>query len=286
MRRTRWARACRRSWWRPTGWRHPSAWACMAAARPASARISGSSAAMRSVDSVGRHRLAAIGQVAASVRARARMGSRPDRLVLARQRSGHAVRFGRGDQAGARQSSASGAGFASGARRRAGGASGRVLSARRVALHPVPHRPFPARFRHAGQGTRPCRTGRRTAQGAHRARCPHRLAQRFPVAAGGRPHDGLCRARARWDIWCGSSIRRRRISLMPAAPGSRARAARPAPCSAGPKAWARTIAPVSPPMAKGSPRAATRLGWTITVHRTDHAPQTALIALHAAIGPS
>ncbi len=32
-------------------------------------------------------------------------------------------------------------------------------------------------------------------------------------------------------------------------------------------------------------RAATRLGWTITVHRTDHAPQTALIALHAAIGP-
>ncbi len=33
-------------------------------------------------------------------------------------------------------------------------------------------------------------------------------------------------------------------------------------------------------------RAATRLGWTITVHRTDHAPQTALIALHAAIGPS
>ena len=31
--------------------------------------------------------------------------------------------------------------------------------------------------------------------------------------------------------------------------------------------------------------AATRLGWTITVHRTDHPPQAALIALHAAIGP-
>jgi hypothetical protein len=30
---------------------------------------------------------------------------------------------------------------------------------------------------------------------------------------------------------------------------------------------------------------ATRLGWTITVHRTDHSPQPALIALHAAIGP-
>jgi len=30
---------------------------------------------------------------------------------------------------------------------------------------------------------------------------------------------------------------------------------------------------------------ATRLGWSITAHRTDHAPQTALIALHAAIGP-
>jgi uncharacterized protein (DUF58 family) len=33
-------------------------------------------------------------------------------------------------------------------------------------------------------------------------------------------------------------------------------------------------------------RAATRLGWSMTTHRTDHAPQTALIALHAAIGPS
>ena len=31
-------------------------------------------------------------------------------------------------------------------------------------------------------------------------------------------------------------------------------------------------------------RAATKLGWSITVHRTDHLPQTALIALHAAIG--
>ena len=29
---------------------------------------------------------------------------------------------------------------------------------------------------------------------------------------------------------------------------------------------------------------ATRLGWTATTHRTDHAPQSALIALHAAIG--
>ena len=29
-------------------------------------------------------------------------------------------------------------------------------------------------------------------------------------------------------------------------------------------------------------RAATKLGWTITVHRTDHSPQAALIALHAA----
>lgn len=32
-------------------------------------------------------------------------------------------------------------------------------------------------------------------------------------------------------------------------------------------------------------RAATKLGWSITAHRTDHPPQTALIALHAAIGP-
>ena len=30
--------------------------------------------------------------------------------------------------------------------------------------------------------------------------------------------------------------------------------------------------------------AAAGLGWTSTVHRTDHAPQAALIALHAAIG--
>ena len=30
--------------------------------------------------------------------------------------------------------------------------------------------------------------------------------------------------------------------------------------------------------------AASRLGWTSTVHRTDHAPQAALIALYAAIG--
>jgi uncharacterized protein (DUF58 family) len=31
-------------------------------------------------------------------------------------------------------------------------------------------------------------------------------------------------------------------------------------------------------------QAATRLGWTCTVHRTDHAPQASLIALHASIG--
>jgi uncharacterized protein (DUF58 family) len=31
-------------------------------------------------------------------------------------------------------------------------------------------------------------------------------------------------------------------------------------------------------------RAASRLGWTATSHRTDHAPQGSLIALHAAIG--
>ena len=30
--------------------------------------------------------------------------------------------------------------------------------------------------------------------------------------------------------------------------------------------------------------AAMRLGWTCTIHRTDHAPQSSLIALHAAIG--
>ena len=30
--------------------------------------------------------------------------------------------------------------------------------------------------------------------------------------------------------------------------------------------------------------AASRLGWSATVHRTDHAPQAALIALYAAIG--
>lgn len=33
-------------------------------------------------------------------------------------------------------------------------------------------------------------------------------------------------------------------------------------------------------------QAATRLGWTCTVHRTDHAPQASLISLHAAIGGS
>lgn len=31
-------------------------------------------------------------------------------------------------------------------------------------------------------------------------------------------------------------------------------------------------------------QAAAKLGWTCTVHRTDHAPQASLIALHAAIG--
>jgi len=31
-------------------------------------------------------------------------------------------------------------------------------------------------------------------------------------------------------------------------------------------------------------QAAARLGWTCTVHRTDHAPQASLISLHAAIG--
>jgi uncharacterized protein (DUF58 family) len=29
---------------------------------------------------------------------------------------------------------------------------------------------------------------------------------------------------------------------------------------------------------------ALKLGWTVTAHRTDHAPLSALIALHAAIG--
>ena len=33
-------------------------------------------------------------------------------------------------------------------------------------------------------------------------------------------------------------------------------------------------------------QAATKLGWTCTTHRTDHAPQASLIALHAAIGGS
>jgi uncharacterized protein (DUF58 family) len=33
-------------------------------------------------------------------------------------------------------------------------------------------------------------------------------------------------------------------------------------------------------------QAATKLGWTCTVHRTDHTPQASLIALHAAIGGS
>ncbi len=31
-------------------------------------------------------------------------------------------------------------------------------------------------------------------------------------------------------------------------------------------------------------QAATKLGWTATVHRTDHSPLKALLALHAAIG--
>ena len=54
--------------------------------------------------------------------------------------------------------------------------------------------------------------------------------------------------------------------------------------SAAPSASAAPIAPVSPPMANASPQAAAKLGWTCTVHRTDHAPQASLIALHAAIG--
>ena len=33
-------------------------------------------------------------------------------------------------------------------------------------------------------------------------------------------------------------------------------------------------------------QAATRLGWTATVHRTDHSPLKALLALHAAVGQS
>ena len=32
--------------------------------------------------------------------------------------------------------------------------------------------------------------------------------------------------------------------------------------------------------------AALRLGWTVTAHRTDHAPLAALVALHGAIGMS
>ena len=33
-------------------------------------------------------------------------------------------------------------------------------------------------------------------------------------------------------------------------------------------------------------RTASQLGWTATVHRTDHSPLKALLALHAAIGES
>ena len=99
-------------------------------------------------------------------------------------------------------------------------------------------------------------------------------------------HAAAVARRASAAIWCTSSIRRKRIFPIPAARASKPCSGRDErDCSAAPKAWASAYRARF--KAHGETRrraAARRLGWTITAHRTDHAPQTALIALHAAIG--
>ena len=179
MKRTRWARACRRSWWRRTGLPLRSAWVRMAAARPASARISGSSAVMASADSVGRidWRQSAKSQ---HLFVREREWEAAQTVWFWRD-SDPGMRFGSGDVTKMERANLLLLALASllvrGGERV--GLMGAAVSSRRVALHLIAHRPFPARSRHAGKGTRPRRTRCRPARRADRARIAHRLAQRF-----------------------------------------------------------------------------------------------------------
>ncbi len=118
-----------------------------------------------------RHRLAPIGEVAASLRARTRMGSGTVGVVLARRFAWHALQIGRGDEARTRQRARARAGLSAGARRRARSAVGRRACA--------------GKFARGAEENGP-RTRRRRAQGrsasagcAACAQCAIRLAERF-----------------------------------------------------------------------------------------------------------
>ena len=98
-------------------------------------------------------------------------------------------------------------------------------------------------------------------------------------------HDAPVAAGRRTAIWCASSIRRKRIFPIPAAPVLNRRAASDDEIfGRAERVRERLSRPLHRPWRADRAQAATRLGWTCTVHRTDHAPQAALIALHAAIG--
>ena len=157
----RWAPACRRCWWRPSGWPPPSAWACMAGARPAWAKASGSSAAISAEDP--------------STAIDWRQSAKSQHLFV-REREWEAaqavwfwrdgspgMRFASGTactQDRARRAAAAGAGLAAGARRRAHRAAGRRPCAGQLARRAAPHRPRAARLR-AATTTR-CRPTRRS----------------------------------------------------------------------------------------------------------------------------
>ena len=124
------------------------------------------------------HRLAAIGQARAAVRAGDRMGGGAERLAVARRLRLHALALPRdlAGEAGARRSADAGARRPADPRRRAHRAPGF-----RPAALDGPHRAEP----HGRATAAPRRAGRQHAQdGAPAPPCPRDLHRRLPVAAG------------------------------------------------------------------------------------------------------
>ena len=159
---------------------------------------------LSSHDAVTRHRLAPVGQVAASVRARARMGSGADRVVLARRRRQHGFRLAEATSPSAPApicccwrwprcwcAAASASAYRHGGRGRG------------LAPGADPHRPrlFDRQRRRRMPPPAPVA-----------ARQPAGLVQRLSwTTARSKPCDAAVARRASRAIWCASSIRRKRI---------------------------------------------------------------------------
>ena len=97
-------------------------------------------------------------------------------------------------------------------------------------------------------------------------------------------HEAPVARRAWKAIWCGSWIRRKRISPIPAAPALNPRAGGEDEIFGRAERIRNSYRARFTAHGEQIAEAAMKLGWTCTVHRTDHTPQISLIALHAAIG--